>query len=348
MNGNVGVWDSLAAIEWTKKYICKFGGDPDRITVIGQSAGAGIITWMLLGEEGRLKLPFDQAWIASPAISPRRNLERSRPVFNFALNSTGCSNVDCMRRLPESAIRDANKLMFDQMPSAGGGSLGLAPGLTPTVDGELVSDLPAVAFAKGKVNKGIKKLVVGHTAFEGLGLSSDYDMPNRFPEIVRANIPNASNDSIAKFQAMFSYPPDLPEKLAWDYVTNVVFGCTASNIVAAYADRARRFLFSVPPATHGWDLAYFFFADNATTPVLSFETAFASESHLLQYIYRKDFGVNPAAPYARPLSEWPYAGSKESAANITVEGFKFGPMDGDFKNRCAYLNALLMDPANGV
>jgi carboxylesterase type B len=166
MNGNLGVWDSLAAIEWTKKYICKFGGDPDNITVIGQSAGAGIITWMLLGEEGQLKLPFNQAWISSPAIAPRKNLERSRPVFDFILNSTNCTDVACLRHLPESAIRDTNKLLFDQSASPGGGSLGLNPGLTPTVDGELLSDLPSIAFAKGKFNKGLKQLVVGHTAFE--------------------------------------------------------------------------------------------------------------------------------------------------------------------------------------
>lgn len=166
MNGNLGVWDTLAAIEWTKKYICKFGGDPDNITVIGQSAGAGVITWLLLAEEGKLELPFDQAWISSPALPPRRDLERSRPVFDFALNATGCADLNCMRNVSEAELLEANKLIFNQVNSAGGGALGLAPGLTPTVDGELVSELPARALAEGKINQGMKKLVVGNTAFE--------------------------------------------------------------------------------------------------------------------------------------------------------------------------------------
>jgi len=80
-------------------------------------------------------------------------------------------------------------------------------------------------------------------------------MPNRFPEVVRATIPNLSNDSIAKLQSMYPFPPDLPEFLAWQYTTDLVFGCTASNVAEAYPDRARRFLFSVPPANHGLDIS---------------------------------------------------------------------------------------------
>ena len=36
---NVGMYDSIAAFEWVKKYIHKFGGDPSRITAFGESAG---------------------------------------------------------------------------------------------------------------------------------------------------------------------------------------------------------------------------------------------------------------------------------------------------------------------
>ena len=167
MNGNLGVWDTLAAIRWTKKYISKFGGDPDNITAIGQSAGAGIITWLLLAEEGKIKLPFDQAWIASPGIPPRKNLERSRPLFNQILNHTKCSTVHCLRNISEKDMRDVNHYMLvEERSGSGGGSLGPGVGFTPTVDGELVSDLPATAFAAGKFNRGIKQIVVGNTALE--------------------------------------------------------------------------------------------------------------------------------------------------------------------------------------
>ena len=54
MVANAGMHDCLAAAEWTSKYISRFGGDPDRITAMGQSAGAGIIglSTVLNGGEG--------------------------------------------------------------------------------------------------------------------------------------------------------------------------------------------------------------------------------------------------------------------------------------------------------
>lgn len=60
MDPNVGLHDAVAAVEWTHKYISLFGGDPNQITVMGESAGGAIINLMLTGNGGRGKLPFQQ------------------------------------------------------------------------------------------------------------------------------------------------------------------------------------------------------------------------------------------------------------------------------------------------
>jgi len=60
MDANVGLHDCVAAAEWTSRYIDRFGGDPGRVTVVGQSAGAGMIGLMTTLDGGRGELPFQQ------------------------------------------------------------------------------------------------------------------------------------------------------------------------------------------------------------------------------------------------------------------------------------------------
>ena len=77
-NGNMAVGDLLAALKWTKENIAAFGGDPDRMTVAGQSAGAWY-TVMLTGHPEASKLFKRSLALSYPEGASRRYRKKEPP-----------------------------------------------------------------------------------------------------------------------------------------------------------------------------------------------------------------------------------------------------------------------------
>ena len=68
-----GIDDCEMALEWVQKNIESFGGNPTNVTLVGQSAGAGIVLWLC--RRDHYKGAFRRAWAMSPAF-PRRPFRR--------------------------------------------------------------------------------------------------------------------------------------------------------------------------------------------------------------------------------------------------------------------------------
>jgi hypothetical protein len=109
-----------------------------------------------------------------------------------------------------------------------------------------------ILLEQGRFHK-IKRVLAANTALEGMSLIGDANMPEAFPNLVRPVFPTASKETIERIASLFPYPPETPEKLAWDWLTAIVFACHSQSVANAYRNRARRYVLSVPPATHGYD-----------------------------------------------------------------------------------------------
>lgn len=114
-NGNFGLADQITALEWVHSYIKAFGGDPSRITIAGQSAGAASVRALLASPRaiGKFAAAIPQSNLAGQAYattySDYYNISAEVSVAaDPILNATGCLNstsqVDCLRALDPHAI----------------------------------------------------------------------------------------------------------------------------------------------------------------------------------------------------------------------------------------------------
>ncbi|KAJ3492194.1 hypothetical protein NLG97_g5451 [Lecanicillium saksenae] len=334
MDANVGLFDSLASAEWTAKYIHKFGGDAENFSVIGESAGAGILYYLTTLHDGTAKLPFQQVFIASPATPPRRDVaSRKRKVFDLVLDEAKCTSIECLRSLSETDLKAVNHFLINNTYAGGGGGNfgpGIGFGLAP--DGKDFSDIPGKLLLDGKVNHGLRRLIVGTMANEGLYTSSDDNMPDAFPALVRRMLPGTSNETVAAIQNQ--YHPHVPEQLAWDWTTDVVFACQAYNLANALPDRTNFYINSIPPAAHGQDILYYFYVDQESTPVDYPELARAYQDKIINFMYGKEI-------------DWPLYEGVKNMYNITSEFVKT-TMPKDLQDRCNFINSVVLDRKNGA
>ncbi|KAK3692844.1 Alpha/Beta hydrolase protein [Podospora appendiculata] len=114
-NGNYALSDQVRALDWVRTHIRAFGGDPDRITIFGQSAGAGSVRALMASPQAAGKfagaIPLSNlGGLAYGATYSRYYTiaQQANVTANAILAATNCtaapSQVDCLRALPASKL----------------------------------------------------------------------------------------------------------------------------------------------------------------------------------------------------------------------------------------------------
>ena len=150
LQGNLGLQDQQAAIKWVNRNIASFGGDPDSITIFGESAGAASVNMHLISPN---IIPYFHRAIAESgsmfagwAVQEQADMA---PAATMLAQDLGCAEGDsidvaCLLNAPADSIVDAQTNIYEQYAE----SKQQLP-FTPTIDGNVIPSDPLSALQEG-------------------------------------------------------------------------------------------------------------------------------------------------------------------------------------------------------
>ncbi|RKF63726.1 Carboxylesterase patB [Erysiphe neolycopersici] len=331
---NAGLYDQRFALDWIQRYIHLFGGDPSRVTVMGESAGGGSIIHHITAWGSEDPPPFQRAILQSPGFIPIAGQDQQEMNYELVISqaqsfiSENITSIADLKSIDFKELAALNKVIVAQSAPYGTFTFG------PVVDGNYVPDLPGKLISEGRYAKPLS-VMTAHNSNEGYLFTLPYVTDPMIDSNIKLLFPDASNatkshlieklwPAVYEGSSLYSNPVERAS-LA---ISEIAFTCAARYTALAYPNSSFAYSFAVPPGYHSYDVPYTFY--NGEMGDINATVAETIQSLITNFV---KYG-NPNGPGVPKFPPYIPGSQMLVLSNSSINGVK---VDTAANNRCAWL-----------